>query len=119
MTELPGFYRGDDHTYLLVFRDRETEELIDITGWLITSTIKLSSEMPDSEGIQARYLADEDALPSMEGKAVLTFNSDQTRNLIPTRYQIDFQKFQAGMTQTLFTGYLTIKADVTRGPSHE
>ena len=115
MTELPGFYRGDDHTYLMTFRNRDTQELIDITGWLITSTIKLSSEMPDSEGIQSRYLADADTLPSMEGKAVLHFTSDQTRNLIPTRYQIDFQKIESGLTQTLFTGYLTVKADVTRG----
>ena len=114
MIELPGFFRGDDHSIRLVFKKTD-KTAMDIGGWKFICTIKLSSEMPDAEGIQATFTAPDNPIPSQKGIAVLQFSHDQTKTLLPTRYQVDVQKNVSGSLQTLFVGSLSIKADVTRG----
>lgn len=116
MMTLPGFYRGDDHALKLEFRNKDTQELIDISGWSFVSTIKLSSEMPDSEGIQAIHTVPEgDEVGKLKGVVYLHFFHNQTINLIPADYVMDVQKTVDGNVQTLFTASIPILPDVTRG----
>ena len=118
MITLPGFYRGDDHALRLEFRNKENGELIDLTDWTFISTIKLSSEMPDSEGIQTTYTVTSSSPPSLKGIVYLAFSHQKTRTLIPTLYQVDVQKTVAGKIQTLFVAKIPVRSDVTRGGSH-
>ncbi len=115
MTELPGFYRGDDHTIRVEFRNKADNSLVDVSGWQFTCTMKLSSESPDSEGIQVTYTAHDNPVPSMVGVALLSFTSRQTRNLLPTKYEVDIEKRVNGFTQTVVKTKILIKPDVTRG----
>ena len=115
MIELPGFFRGDDHTIRLRLKYKATGTPVDITGWTITSTIKLSSEQPDSEGIQSVYKAEAGNPDNSLGIAYLVFTHDMTEKLLTTSYQIDFQREKDGLIKTLFTARISVIPDVTRG----
>jgi len=125
MTELQPFYRGDDHALEVVVRlkDEHKQEPVDITGWLFISTLKLSSELPDQPALdedgnrqvlQIQTEA-EDGEPAQEGRIILLYPSDMTKDLIPTTYDMDIQVQFSGVTQTLIKSQITVLADVSHG----
>ena len=115
MIELPGFYRGDDHTIRLIFTNANDGSAADIAGWELAASLKLSSELPDSEGVTSIYRAPDQVSDELKGMAFLNFTHEQTQNLIPTTYQLDVQRTNGGLVQTLLVARIKILSDVTRG----
>ena len=123
MTQLAAFYRGDDHALELVVRIKDEDEPVDVTGWVFTSTLKLSSEMPDQpefdddgnrQVLQIQTTA-EDVEDSKEGIVFLHYPASMTKDLIPTTYEIDIQVQYSGVTQTLIKGQIPVLPDVSHG----
>ncbi len=121
MTELPGFYRGDDHCFEVLVKVKDTDQPVDITGWLFTSTMKLSSELPDQpelddqgnrQVLQVSTLAS-DGPDSKEGRVFIIYPHVKTAELLATNYQMDIQSNRAGVVQTLIKGVIPVMADVT------
>ena len=123
MTVLAGFYRGDDHALELVVRIKDEDSPLDITGWVFTSTMKLSSEMPDqpefsddgSRQVLQIQTEAEDIDDSKQGIVFLHYPARLTRDLIPTTYEIDIQVQYSGVTQTLIKGVIPVFPDVSHG----
>lgn len=121
VSELSGFYRGDDHALRLVVKEAVSGDPVDVSGWLFISTLKLSSEMPDQpelddDGLRqvmtTQTLAPVDEV-SLVGECTLVFGHDQTRELIPTTYQMDIQRTFQDSVITVFRGTIPVLADVT------
>ena len=119
--ELPSFYRGDDHATQITVRVKDSQDPVDISGWLFTLSLKLSTELPDQpeldadghrQVLQVRKLApaDED---SQAGRIVLVLPHSQTRQLIPTIYQQDIQISHQHTIRTLISGHTQVLPDVT------
>lgn len=120
---LKGFYRGDDHAFELVVGIKDEDEPVDITGWQFVSTMKLSSELPDTpefddngnrQVLQVQTEA-EDVDDSKQGIVFLHYPKAMTRDLIPTLYEIDIQVTYSGVTQTLIKGQIPVLPDVSHG----
>ena len=113
-TTLDPFYRGDSRAYRVTLRD-EDQQPINITGWTITSSMKLSTEQPDKDApVRVSNVVGED--DGLTGNAYVIFPPEQTKKLIPTIYRIDFQiKSPAGSVTTLLCGEVEVLADVTWG----
>ena len=106
-------YRGDDYTLRVVITDND-DVPVDITGWSFSSSMKLSVFMEDSE---APVSVDVPAVSGVEAEAgvvYVTYPSDQTKDLIPTKYAIDIQRVFYGNVITILSGEVTILGDVTR-----
>lgn len=123
MTELQPFYRGDDHALEVLVRVKSTKEPVDITGWVFTSTLKLSSELPDQpeldeqgnrQVLQVSTVAG-DTEDSKNGRVYLVYPSDQTRQLVPTTYEMDIQSERNNITQTLIKSRIPVLSDVSHG----
>ncbi len=119
--ELQPFYRGDDHALQVTVRVQDDTDPLDITGWLFTITLKLSSEMPDApqldeqgnrQVLQVRKTAPDNA-DSQIGIIELLLPHDQTVDLLPVRYQVDIQVEYDRIVQTLVMGRITVLSDVT------
>lgn len=120
MTELQPFYRGDDLILAMQVRHKDTQQPVDVTGWLFDSSMKLSTELPDYPELDAqgyRKVISTSTLAEGEeaekGRVHLLFPSDQTAQLITTGYRVDIQAVVAGAVQTLFDGRIRVLADVT------
>ena len=121
MTELSGFYRGDDHALRIVIKEKGSNDPVDVTDWYFISSMKLSSEMPDTpelddEGNRQVLKVDVMALAGAEseaGECTLLFPHDKTRQLIPTTYQIDIQRTYQDSVITIFRGTIPVLSDVT------
>lgn len=122
VTQLNPFYRGDDFALEIKVRDKETQSPIDITGWVLVSSLKLSTETPDDPEMHPdgyrqvlRVLKVVTAGAEAEaGTASLLFPHDQTAELLPTRYQIDIQAEHDDTVITLLKSTIEVQADVTR-----
>ena len=114
VVEMPPFYRGDDYLLRITVRNQANDEPVDTGGWHCVSTMKLASEMPDSEGIQAVYDCAVEPMENMKGVIMLAFPKEQTDNLIPTKYVMDLQTDMGETRQTLFIATVEVMADVTR-----
>ena len=123
MTELQPFFRGDDHALEVIVRVRDSEDAQDITGWLFTSSLKLSSELPDQPELDEQgnrqvlqvVKEAEDNDDSRNGRIYLLYPSEQTAQLIPTRYEMDIQCERNDITQTLIKARIEVLADVSHG----
>lgn len=122
MIQLNPFYRGDDFALEVKLRTKSAGEPVDISGWFLVSTLKLSSELPDNPQLDddnnrqvlqvfTRVPANEDA---QNGIAHLLFGHEQTAQLIPTTYQIDIQAEIGDSVTTLMKGKIRVLSDVTR-----
>ncbi len=120
MTELQPFYRGDDLALEMTVRDQSTQAPVDVTGWIFDSSMKLSSELPDTpeldkqghrQVITTTTLAD--GAEAEKGEVRLLFKSTQTAQMLATRYQVDIQAVYYGVVQTLYKNTITVLADVT------
>lgn len=106
-------YRGDDYTMQLTFED-ELSQAIDVTGWELKSTMKLSTELPDDDPTNVQVdIGPLSGADATNGIAYITYPNSQTGNLIPGEYLLDVQKEHLGSVLTLFTGTVTVKPDVT------
>ncbi len=123
MTQLAGFYRGDDHVLEVIVRVKDTGDPINISGWLFTSTLKLSSELPDTpefddsgnrQVLQITAEAD-DTDDSAAGRVYLLYPASMTKDQIPTTYEIDIQVQFSGSTRTLVKSSIEILPDVSHG----
>ncbi|CAM3844667.1 hypothetical protein [Parendozoicomonas haliclonae] len=111
---LKPFYRGDTRPYTVSLRD-EADTPIDISGWVLSCTMKLSTEQPDSEA-PVRVSNTISSADGVAGVAPVVLPKEQTQNLLATVYQIDFQlESPEGAVTTLFAGEVEVLADVTRG----
>ena len=120
--QLQPFYRGDDFALEVSLKNKTSQDPVDITGWVLTSTMKLSSELPDTAQLDdnghrqvlqviKKVPAGDDA---SNGIAKLLFPHDQTAELIPTTYQLDIQAEVSDSVTTLVKGKIKVLADVTR-----
>lgn len=113
LPQLFSMYRGDDYTVKLTFTDDQTAP-IDITGWVLKSTLKISPEMSDDADLVVKV--DVPALigtDATNGIAYLTYPHEQTRNMVPGQYFLDVQKEHMGAVATVLKGTLTVDSDVT------
>ncbi|WP_420588236.1 hypothetical protein [Bacterioplanoides sp.] len=127
LIQLQPFYRGDDHALQVLVKVKDSEEALDITGWEFTSTMKLSSELPDQPALddqgnrqvlQVVKVADAND-DSRAGRIDLLYPAAETRQLLPTSYEMDIQCQRNGITQTLVKATITVLADVSHGDSHD
>ena len=122
VTELNPFFRGDDFALQVTLKNKADQSPVDITGWCLSSTMKLSSELPDYPQMDSKgnrqvlqvihQVPDSD--DAKNGIARLLFPHDQTQTLIPTTYQLDIQAEAGDSVMTLMKGLVRVNADVTR-----
>lgn len=125
MTDLQPFYRGDDHALKVTVRKKGEESGIDVSGWVFTSTMKLSSELPDEpefdEQGNRQVLKTVTTAPddddSKTGVFYLLFKNSGTRDLIPTNYELDIQVEHLDVIRTIFKGRIQVLSDVTHEES--
>ena len=106
-------YRGDDYSLRVEITD-DSGVAIDITGWSFSSSMKLSVFMEDSE---APVSVDVPAVSGAEAEAgvvYVTYPSDQTKDLIPTKYAVDIQRVYNDKVITVLSGDVQVLGDVTR-----
>ncbi len=121
MSQLAGFYRGDDHALLVRIKEEKTGDPVDVTGWKFISSLKLSSEMPDQPELDdagnRKVLSVEaigDGDEAKIGECTLLFPHDKTSQLIPTTYQIDIQRTYQNSVMTIFRGKVPVLPDISR-----
>lgn len=120
--QLKPFYRGDDFVLEVSLKNKTTQDPVDITGWVITSTMKLSSELPDNpqfdhnENRQVLQVTKKvpDNADAKKGTAKLLFPHDETAQLIPTTYLLDIQAEVSDSVTTLVKAKIKVLSDVTR-----
>jgi len=112
MADLKPIYRGDTYAYELRFKEKVNQTPIDITGWELAFTMKLSAESADAE-LQVVKIVDGTEGPS--GVAALLLTAEETAQLIPTRYSFDFQVKNGPVTRTLTKGIIKVESDVNHG----
>ena len=116
MANLPNQYRGDTFTYNLNFKDSSGQP-IDISNTVIWFTLKGNINVEDSEAdLQVSYTFPADA-NSAAGIGTLEIPASETSNLGIQSYYYDMQWINGTNVQTLQSGKITIKQDVTRSTS--
>lgn len=127
MLTLGPFYRGDDHCFRVKIVVRDSQDVVDIRGWVFSSSLKLSSELPDQPELDDDgyrqvlkvVTVAPDNKDSEEGIAYILFPHEKTMSLIPTLYDVDIQVRYDNVIQTLLVGRIEILSDVTRDIDHE
>lgn len=109
-------YRGDDFTLKVHITDSNGMP-VDITGWSFKSTMKLSTELDDTEAEVQVDIAAVSGPDAEAGVLYINYPHEQTKNLIPRTYVVDLQRELNGMVTTVFVGEALIKADVTHRSS--
>lgn len=110
-------FRGDDHALRLQIAD-EAGQPVDITGWSFRSSMKLSTEEPDSAAVVSVTVPPVSGPDATQGIAYISLPSAQTKNLkAPAVYVFDVQREYNGKVSTVFAGRVKIKPDVTHGGS--
>ena len=109
--------RGDTEVFELAFTD-EDDVIIDITGWTVYMTVKVSLfEADDTDAVISKTVTSHTS-PTL-GQTEITFTSTETDNLTPgTLYYYDIQiKTDDDMIKTIMKGQLNVLYDVTRRTS--
>jgi hypothetical protein len=113
LQQLFEMYRGDDYTIKLTFTDGAVTP-IDITGWVLKASLKLSPEMADDAArvvtVDLTALTGTDAV---NGIAYITFPHEQTKDMVSGTYYIDVQKEYLGAVVTVLMGTINVNSDVT------
>jgi len=110
MANLNDFYRGDTKVYNLTFKDGDGV-VIDITGWVILMTFKVSPHDADAEAAvqETAVLTNPTA-----GEARVTLSYEVTDDLLG-RYFYGIQaKKEGGSIGTVTSGFVIVKYDATR-----
>ena len=118
---LSPFFRGDDHTIRVLVTQRDSDDPVDVTGWVVTSTMKLTTEIADDDEfdddgyrqVLKTSVTAPDNEDSQAGIFYLTFPSSGTRQLIATEYEIDIQSEASNVVRTLYAGRVEVQPDVT------
>ena len=112
MADLDDIYRGDTKAFELNFKDKSTGDVINTTGWELTFTMKLHTEMPDVDAaIQIKK-----TVGSIEGAAGLcsmALLATNTSTLIPTKYVYDIQLKRGEIVNTILAGKIRVLAEVS------
>lgn len=105
-------YRGDDLSLGLRFKDRHTQDPIDITGWIISFTVKEKTYHSDDD---AKILIDViDHLDPVNGRTNILIPHSMTDPLAGV-YEYDIQfKTPANLIRTFARGQIEIFEDVSR-----
>mgnify|MGYP000420075917 CR=1 FL=1 len=112
MTKLEEFYRGDTKAFELQFKEKDSGDPIDTTGWELTFTMKQHTEQPDSEAvIQVVKVVDDTEGPT--GNVSMVLDSADTENLLATTYVYDFQLKRGVVVSTLLMGRIRVLAEVS------
>lgn len=123
LVDLTPFYRGDDYALQVTVRNKSDQSAVDITGWCLSSTMKLSDALDDEPALDKdgyrRVLQVSCQVPdnddSRAGIARLLYPNELTNDLIGnTFYQMDIQAETAGSVITLMKGKVLVLTDVTR-----
>jgi hypothetical protein len=114
LQQLFEMYRGDDYTIKLTFTD-EFDVPIDVTGWVLKASLKISPEMEDdADHVVTVDLAALTGTDATNGIAYITFPHEQTKDMVSCTYYIDVQKEYLGAVVTVLMGTITVKSDVTK-----
>lgn len=107
-------YRGDDLSFKLNFADTDGVA-IDITGWLIFFTLKVSKDDSDSEAVYSK--TEEAPSGSTDGTIIISVPGSDLNTLVGP-YYYDFQFIDdSGNIRTITSGAITFEKDVTRRTS--
>jgi len=107
-------YRGDDLGWTLNFRDTNGEP-IDISGWLIFFTMKVSKDDSDSEAVLTKTVEAQSG--SSDGVIQVTVPGADVNTLVgPYYYDLQFIDLD-GQVRTITSGAVTFEKDVTRRTS--
>lgn len=106
-------FRGDDYSLQLTFTDQNSA-IVDITGWVFKSTIKISPAMLDDAATVTVDIPAVSGMSAEAGKLYINFPSEQTANLLPGENYVDIQREYNGIVSTLWSGLCVIHSDVTR-----
>jgi len=106
-------YRGDDYTLRVEITD-SNDVPVDITGWSFSSSMKLSVFMEDSEAPVSVDVPAASGIEAEAGVVYVTYPSNQTKDLIPTKQVIDIQRVFNGKVVTILSGAVSVLGDVTR-----
>lgn len=106
------FYRGDDYAFKGKITD-EDQNPVDISGWVLKTSMKLNFQDPDEE---ATVKVDQGPLSGAEAEAgefYLLLPHEQTKNLLPAPYFFDVQREFMGTVSTIIRGRVKVHGDVT------
>lgn len=113
LPELFTMYRGDDYTLKITFTD-ELDAPIDISGWVLKSSMKLSPEMADNaERCVQVDLAPLSGTDAQNGVVYITYPHEQTKDMVAGTYFLDVQKEYVGSVVTILKATATVDSDVT------
>ena len=112
-THISDFYRGDTVSWSLTFTENGSP--LDLTGAVITFTMKSKKDDPDSDAV-IQKVATLNADPTT-GLATIVIPATETYPLLG-QYHYDFQLVQSdGTVLTLAIGTVEVKYDITRSVS--
>lgn len=116
MTEpvLFDMYRGDDYTLRVAIKD-SLGIAVDVTGWQLTATMKISTALLDVDAPVQVVMPALTGADALVGVFYVHLPREQTANLVPTKYFFDLQRTFNDRVTTVFSGLVLIKPDVTRG----
>ena len=108
---LQSFYRGDSREYLITFTDADSA-VIDITGWTVYFTVKLSYMDADADAKITKDITTH--YDPTNGQTKITLLTTDT-DIDPANYYYDIQaKKAAGDIFTVMAGRIEILSDITR-----
>jgi len=106
-----SLYRGDSKTYTIRFRNSAGTAL-NITGWIITLTIKRSFDDPDISAVFQKIVTPDDPT---HGICTITLENSDTQNFPISVCHYDIQaKTDVSKIYTIIIGQYHILEDVTR-----
>jgi len=108
-----SFYRGDDISFDVVFRDpNDNNNPLDITGWIVSFTIKKSNSDPDAKAVIQKDF--KDFVTPTNGTASISVSHTETASL-KGGYFYDIQAKRADdIVFTVVSGSIDFDEDTTR-----
>jgi len=108
-----SFYRGDDISFDVVFRDpNDNNNPLDITGWIVSFTIKNSNSDPDAQAVIQKDFSD--FVAPTTGTAPIFVSHTETASL-KGGYFYDMQAKRAdNIIFTVISGSIHFEEDTTR-----
>lgn len=112
---LENFRRGDTLELTLTFTNALTGAVINVSGWELWLTMKTNLTDLDAAAVLQHQMTVPSDANATNGIAIMTVTSTET-DITPGTYHYDIQRAIAGSppdVQTLVTGRVTVKQDVT------
>lgn len=113
VTKDMSFYRGDDISFDVVFRDpNDNNNPLDITGWIVSLTIKNSNSDPDAKAVIQK---DFSSFTSPTTGVAPVFVSHTETAALKGGYFYDIQAKRAdNIVFTIISGSIDFDEDTTR-----